>query len=166
MTEAPAFRSAVVYDPDLAPPPDPRGDRRVMTILGVLTVVLIAGLGLGFYARGHASPKEIGAANAFLRDVRDHQFTAAYGRLCPSTQATTSEAKFTGPLQKAVAKGHGVSTFDIVSANTSQHVLTGSGSANVAQGTVFFADGKNTVVTILLSKPEGFCVLSGFDTLS
>jgi hypothetical protein len=149
----------MVYDPELAPPPDPRGDRRIMWILGVLTVVLLAGLGLAEYLRSHSSTQQKNAAKAYLTDLQKHDFTAAYGRLCPAEQAKIPAAAFATKLKNAVARGRGVSSFDVVSGNSSQHVA-GGGSADVAQADVRLANGQKAVATLLLIKSGGrLCVL-------
>jgi hypothetical protein len=148
----------MVYDPELAPPPDPRGDRRIMWILGVLTVALLAGLGLAEYLRSHSSPQQKNAAKAYLTDLQKHDFTAAYGRLCPAAQAKTPAAAFATKLQNAAARGRGVSSFDVVSGNSSQHVT--GGSADVAQADVRLANGQKAVATLLLITSGGrLCVL-------
>jgi hypothetical protein len=152
------WRSPMVYDPELAPPPDPRGDRRIMWILGVLTVALLAGLGLAEYLRSHSSPQQKNAAKAYLTDLQKHDFTAAYGRLCPAAQAKTPAAAFATKLQNAAARGRGVSSFDVVSGNSSQHVT--GGSADVAQADVRLANGQKAVATLLLITSGGrLCVL-------
>jgi hypothetical protein len=149
----------MVYDPELAPPPDPRGDRRIMWILGVLTVALLAGLGLAEYLRSHSSTSQKNAAKAYLTDVQKRDFTAAYGRFCPTEKAKVSAATFTAKLQSAAARGRGLSSFDVVSGNSSQHV-PGGGSADVAQADVKLSNGQSAVVTLLLSKSGGgLCVL-------
>ena len=149
----------MVYDPELAPPPDPRGDRRIMWILGVLTVVLLAGLGLAEYLRSHSSTQQKNAAKAFLTDVQKRDFAAAYGQLCTAAQAKIPAATFAGKLQSAAARGRGVSSFDVVSGNSSQHVM-GGGSADVAQADVRLANGQKAVATLLLVRSGGrLCVL-------
>jgi hypothetical protein len=152
----------MVYDPELAPPPDPRGDRRVMWILGVLTVVLVAGLGLALYLRSHSSSTQKNTANAFLRDVRDRQFTAAYARLCPIEQAKIAATTFASSLQEAAGRGRGLRSYDIVSARSSQLTGGGSGTAPVVQAEARVADGQSTVLTLVLGSSGGQqCVLSG-----
>jgi hypothetical protein len=149
----------MAYDPELAPPPDPRGDRRILWIVGVLTVLLLAGLGFAEYLRSHASGSQKNAAGAFLRDVQNRNLTSAYARFCPAEQARLSQASFTTALQKAAARGHAISSFDIVSGNSTQRV-PGGAWADVAQGTVKFSNGQDTVVTILLERSGGrLCVL-------
>jgi hypothetical protein len=155
-------RSTMVYDPELAPPPDPHGDRRVMRILGVLTVVLVAGLGLALYVRSHSSSTQKNTANSFLRDVRDRQFTAAYTRLCPSEQANIAATRFASSLQSAAGRGRGLRSYDIVSARSSQLIDGGPGTAPVVQADVRIADGQSIVITLVLGSSGGQqCVLSG-----
>jgi hypothetical protein len=158
-------RSTMVYDPELAPPPDPQGDRRLLWIVGVLTVLLLAGMGLALYVRSHSAGKEKNAANAFVSDVRDHRFGAAYARLCPGKQAKISQPKFTASVQNAAAHGHGVRSFHFLSGNSSQHVTSGSGTAHVAQGTVVFTNGQSAVLTLLLDASHEMCVLDADQNL-
>ncbi|HEX4433134.1 MAG TPA: hypothetical protein VHZ96_27935 [Frankiaceae bacterium] len=155
-------RSAMVYDPELAPAPDPQGDRRVMRILAVLTVVLIAGLGLAIYVRSHASSTQKNTVNAFLGDVRDRQYTAAYARLCPGEQASLSATAFASSLQAAVRQGHGLNSFTFVSGRSSQLIKGGPASAPVAQADARLTNGQSTVITLVLGSSGGQqCVVSG-----
>jgi hypothetical protein len=152
----------MAYDPELAPPPDPRGDRRVMWILGVLTVVLIAGMGLALFVRSHASSTQKKTVNAFLSDVRDHRYAAAYARLCPSEQADIAAPAFASALQGAAGRGHGLRSYDGVSARSSQLVDGGPGTAPVVQADARLTDGQSTVVTLVLGSSGGHqCVMSG-----
>ena len=154
--------STMVHDPALAPPPDPQGDRRVMWILGVLTLALVAGMGLALYVRSHASSTQKHTANAFLGDVRDRQFPAAYARLCPSEQAKIPAATFASALQRAAGRGHGLSSYDIVSARSSQLINGGPATAPVVQADAKRADGQSTVITLVLGSSGGQqCVMSG-----
>jgi hypothetical protein len=130
-----------------------------MWILGVLTVALLAGLGLAVYVRSHSSAKQKDAAKAFLTDVQKRDFAAAYGQFCPGEQSKISAATFTAKLQSAAARGHGIGTFDVLSGDSSQQVA-GGGSADIAQADVKLSNGQSAVVTLLLSKSAGrVCVL-------
>ena len=58
--------------------------------------------------------KNADEVNAFLRNVRDHQFTTAYDQLCPGVRRVDrAESDFASHLQAAVDRGHGVTSFDI-----------------------------------------------------
>jgi hypothetical protein len=142
----------MVYDPELAPPPDPDGDRRLLRIIGALTVLLVIGLGFAFYERTQLSPKVTSAAKGFLKDVQGRNFTAASSRLCPGTKITA--VKLTTDLGRAAARGHGLRSYKVVSGYTSQAVA-GGGTAHVAQADATFTNGQTGVVTILIRSSNG-----------
>ena len=154
--------STIAWDPELAPQPDPRGDRRAMWIIGVLTVALIAGLGFAMYVRSHASSTQKHTSNAFLGAVRDRQFTAAYARLCPGEQAQITAATFAASLQGAAGRGHGLRSFEFVSGRSAQLIRGGPDSAPVAQADARLTNGQSTVITLVLGSAGGQqCVQSG-----
>jgi hypothetical protein len=154
--------SPIAYDPDLAPPADPRGDRRVMWIIGVLTLALIAGVGLAYYVRSHSSGTQKNTANAFLGDVHDRRFAAAYARLCPAERAKIVPTKFASSLRSAAAHGRGIRSYDIVSARSGQLIDRGAHTAPVVQAEAVRDDGQSTVITLVLDSSQGQqCVLSG-----
>jgi hypothetical protein len=88
-----------VTDP-LAPPPGwdlaPRPRRRrhwVWVLVGTCAVIAILfGTGVGLFVT--REKPVIDAANAFLDDVADGRFEAAYAELCASDQDAVSEADF------------------------------------------------------------------------
>jgi hypothetical protein len=152
----------MAYDPELAPAPDPQGDRRVMWILAVLTVLLVAGVGLAFYVTSQASSTQKKTTDAFLGAVRDRNFTAAYARLCPGEQAKVSAATFATSLQGAVRRGHGLSSFRFVSGRSAQLINGGPATAPVAQADARLTNGQSTVITLVLGSAGGQqCIASG-----
>jgi hypothetical protein len=133
-----------------------------MAVLGVLTLVLVAGLGLAFYVRSHASSTQKNTSNAFLGAVRDRQFSAAYARLCPGEQASLSATAFASSLQGAVRQGRGLSSFTFVSGRSAQLIKGGPATAPVAQSDARLTNGQSTVITLVLGSSGGKqCVMSG-----
>jgi hypothetical protein len=158
--------AALAYNPYQAPLPKRGGYKRLLWILGSVGVLVLGGCGVGIFFAAKSVTKNIGATNAFLRDVRDQQFAAAYGRLCPSEQAAGTAAQFAAGLQAAVADGHGVTSYDITSANTTENFGDGGGTSRTASGTVTFANGQTEHLTFALYESGGrLCVLSGVQPL-
>ncbi len=152
------------YNPYQAPLPKRGGVGRLLWVLCTLGVLVLGGCGVGIYFLATSVTKNADEVNSFLRDVRDQRFTAAYQHLCPGIRAGVAATQFTGALQAAAARGHGVSSFDITSSNTS--VSTGSGSTRTASGTVTFNGGVSTPVTFALDKSGGsLCILTGYSAL-
>ena len=155
------------YDPNNpygAPLPKRGGVGRLLWILCTAGLLLLGGCGVGIYFLAHSLTKNADEVNAFLRNVRDQQFTAAYQHLCPSVQTGTSQAEFTSALQSASARGHALTSFDITSSNTS--TISGVGTTRTASGDVTFRDGTTRPVGFTLEKPSGhLCISSGFTSL-
>ena len=154
------------YNPYQAPLPQRGGYKRLLWILGTAGLLVLGGCGVGIWFVVHSASKNINATNDFLRDVRDRQFTSAYQRLCPGAQANVASDRFTSSLQSAVDRGHAVSSYDILSASTSEHFGGGSTTVRTAEGTVRFADGASEILTFELDISAGhLCVLSGYAAL-
>ena len=150
------------YNPYQAPLPKRGGIKRLVWILCTVGVLVLGGCGVGIYFLAKSVTKNADAANAFLRDVRDQQFSAAYQRLCPG-QATT-EAQFTGALQAASSRAHAVTSFDITNSNTS--VVSGGGTTRTASGNVTFTGGETGPIVFSLGQNDGhLCIESGYATL-
>jgi hypothetical protein len=155
-------------NPYQAPLPKRGGYRRLFWILGTVGLLVLGGCGVGIYFAVNSVSKDIHAANAFLSDVRSHQFTAAYQRLCSSEQSRGSAAEFAADLQSAAARGHGVTRYNINSANTSENFGSdgSSGTSRTASGTVTFASGDTEQVTLgLRDAGNHLCVSSGYEGL-
>jgi hypothetical protein len=125
-------------------------------------VLVLGGCGVGVYFLAKSVTKNADAANAFLRDVRDQQFSAAYQRLCPGS--AIPEAQFTADLQAAATRGHAVTSFDITNSNTS--VVNGLGTTRTASGTVTYTGGVSAPIEFSLAQNDGqLCIESGYATL-
>jgi hypothetical protein len=131
--------------------------------LSTVGVLLLGGCGVGVYFLVGTLTKNADEVNAFLRNVRDQQFVAAYNRLCPGVQQTESQADFSSELQAASVRGHGVTSFNITSSNTETGT---SGSNRSAGGTVRFADGESSQLTFFLEKNgSDLCISYGYTLL-
>lgn len=152
------------YNPYNAPLPQPGGIGRLLWILCGAGLLLLGGCGVGIYFLAHSLTKNADEVNAFLRNVRDQQFSAAYQHLCPFEREGTSQAEFTTALQSASARGHALTSFDITSSNTS--TISGIGTRRTASGDATFRDGTSRPVGFELDKQSGhLCILSGFAAL-
>jgi hypothetical protein len=150
------------YNPYQAPLPKRGGFRRLLWILCTVGVLVLGGCGVGIYFLAKSVTKNADAANAFLRDVRDQQFTSAYQRLCPGQ--AIPEAQFVGDLQSAESRGHAVTSFDITNSNTS--VVSGAGTTRTASGNVTFVGGETGPIVFSLGLNDGhLCIESGYATL-
>jgi hypothetical protein len=150
---------AQAYNPYQAPLPKRGGFKRLLWILGTVGVLVLGGCGAGIYFLAKSVTKNADAANALLRDVRDQHFSAAYQRLCPPPGI--AEAQFTANLQKAVARGHAVTSFDITASNTS--FTSGLGETRTASGTVTFTGGVSAPIEFSLALNDGhLCIESGY----
>jgi hypothetical protein len=153
---------AYAYNPYQAPLPKRDGFKRLLWILCTVGVLVLGGCGVGIFFLAKSVTKNADEANAFLRDVRDQQFSAAYQRLCPGP--AIPEAQFTGDLQAAASRGHAVTSFDITTSNTS--VVSGVGTTRTAGGTVTFNGGVSAPIEFSLGQDSGhLCVESGYATL-
>ncbi len=151
----------MIYDPALAPPPDPRGDRRIMSVIAVLTVLLVAGMGLALYLQRAFGDGAEERGRPFLSDVRRIATSPPpMAGSAPAPRPPRRRARSPLRCSAAAGRGHGVSSFDKVSANSAQ-LLPGGGTADVAQAAVRFADGASTVATILLGRSGGRRVRAG-----
>jgi hypothetical protein len=152
------------YNPYYAPLPKPGGWKRLLWILGTVGVLVLGGCGVGIYFLVSTATANADEVNAFLSDVRDQQFTAAYQHLCPSVRAGLPPGNFATALTAAVLRGHGLLSYDITSSNTS--VVSGTGTVRTAGGAVTFRDGSSRSVAFTLEKPSGhLCISSGFEAL-
>jgi hypothetical protein len=149
-------------NPYQAPLPKRGGIGRLLWILCTAGILVLGGCGVGIYFLAHSLTKNADEVNAFLRNVRDQQFSAAYQHLCPSVG--TSETALVTALQSAASRGHEVTSFDITSSNTSK--VSGAGTLRSAAGEVTFADHTTREVAFTLDKPSGhLCISSGFTSL-
>jgi hypothetical protein len=137
--------------------------KRLIWLLSVLGVLVLGGCATGIYFLVGALSKNADAVNAFLKDVRDQRFSAAYDRLCPSAQSGQTRAAFTDGLQSAVTDGRGVSSYDITSSKTR---TTNGSTERTAAGDVTFRDGSTRYITFSLGKWDGrLCINGGYDLL-
>jgi hypothetical protein len=149
------------YNPYQAPLPKRGGFKRLLWILCTVGVLVLGGCGVGIYLLAKSVTKNADAVNAFLRDVRDSHFDAAYQRLCPDVRS--AEPQLPTQLQ-AAAGGHAVTSFDITASNTS--VSSGIGTTRTASGTVTFTGGLSTSVVFSLGQDDGrLCIQSGYASL-
>ena len=156
---APAYNP---YNPYQAPLPKRGGIKRLVWVLCTVGLLVLGGCGVGIYFLAKSVTKNADEANAFLRAVRDQQFSAAYQRLCPGQGI--AESQFVGDLQSAASRGHAVTSFDITSSNTS--VVSGSGTTRTASGTVTFTGGLSAPIAFSLGETGGhLCIESGYATL-
>jgi hypothetical protein len=145
------------------PLPKRGGLKRLIWLLSVLGVLVLGGCATGIYFLVGALSKNADAVNAFLKDVRDQRFSAAYDRLCPSAQAAQPRAEFTDGLHSAAADGRGVSSYDITSSKTQ---TTNGSTERTAGGDVTFGDGRTRDITFSLGKSNGtLCINGGYDLL-
>jgi hypothetical protein len=150
--------------PGYAPPgyyqplPKRGGLKRLIWLLSVLGVLVLGGCGVGIYFLVGALSKNADAVNAFLKDVRDQRFAAAYDRLCPSVQAVQTRDEFADGLRRAATDGRGVSSYDITSSET--HTTNGV-TRRTAGGDVSFRDGSSRYITFSLGKANGKLCLAG-----
>jgi hypothetical protein len=162
----PAYNPYNAYNPYQAPLPKRGGYKRLLWILGTVGVLVLGGCGVGIWFVANSVTKNIAAANTFLGDVRDQNFTAAYQRLCPEARNGVSDTRFTGALQSAASRGHQVISFDITASNSSENFGSNSGTVRTASGNVTFSGGQSELLTFELGSSEGqVCVLSGYAAL-
>jgi hypothetical protein len=152
------------YNPHQGPLPQRGGVGRLLWILGTLGVLVLGGCGVGIFFIAKQVTQNADEVNAFLRNMRDQQYSAAYQHLCPSVRNTLSDTTFTGLANGASTRGHGVSSYDITASSTS--TSTGFGTIRVASGRIHYRDGTSNVVEFNLDKPSGhLCISSGFNEL-
>jgi hypothetical protein len=153
------------HNPYQSPLPKRGGYKRLLWILGTVGVLVLGGCGVGIWFVANSVTKNTDATNAFLGDVRDQNFTAAYQRLCPGVRATVTAAQFTGEFSAAAEGGNGVTSFDIT-ASSSETSGTNLGPVSTATGRVNFAGRESRIVTFALQKSgAGLCVAFGFEDL-
>jgi hypothetical protein len=151
------------FNPYAAPPPQ-RSIKRLVLIVSIVALLALGGCGVGIYYIFRNVGKNADTVNAFLRNVRDQRFGAAYGQLCPAARAAQSAGTFVQDLTSAAARGHGVTSFDINSVNTTS---TNGVTTRTAGGAVRFADGANRTITFTLGKSGSrLCVFSGYQLLT
>lgn len=163
---APAYgpRPGPGFNPYQAPLPKRGGFTRLLWILCTVGLLVLGGCGVGIYYLAHTLSRNADAANSFLRDVRDQRFEAAYGRLCPAQRAAEPSTVFVSALQAAVARNHRVTSFDIVSVNTTP---SNGVTERTAGASVRFGDGDNLTSTFRLEKSGSkICISSGYQLLS
>jgi hypothetical protein len=114
-------------------PPGPPGKRRGWAWLWALIVGLVVLTGVavaGVVVAVSAYTKPADATNAYLRDVRDGQYAAAYAHLCSTTQSQTSLDEFRSQQQSNSA-GDQIDTFDVY-----YSVIHGSGNTATTRYTI------------------------------
>jgi len=114
-------------------PQGPPGKRRGWAWLWALIVGLVVLTGVAIAAvvvAVSAYTKPADATNAYLRDVRDGQYAAAYAHLCSATQNRTSLDEFRAQQRSSTA-GDQIDTFDVY-----YSVIHGSGNTATTRYTI------------------------------
>jgi hypothetical protein len=161
---SPPYNPYYAYNPYQGPLPKRGGFGRLLWILCTLGVLVLGGCGVGIYFLAQQVTQNADEVNAFLRNMRDQQYSAAYQHLCPSVRAGLPVTNFTTLAQGAATRGHGVSSYDITASSTS--AVTGSGTIRTASGRVSYRDGTSSLVTFTLDKPSGhLCIATGYNEI-
>ncbi len=146
-----------------APLPQRGGIGRWVWVIVIGGLLVLGSCGVGGYFLFRTLSRNADEVNAFLADVHDRDWPAAYQHLCPDQQAALTEARFTTEFAAAVAQGHRVSSYDITSTETNS---TNGVTTRTAGGTVTFADGTTRYVTFTLNNPSsGLCISFGYQQL-
>jgi hypothetical protein len=144
-----------------APPPRRRNGRKILFVVLAVVFVLLATCGIGGYAL-YRSQLKVNAdkVNDFLGDMRDQNYSAAYGQLCANDRAQGSSSEFAAAAKAARDANRGVQDFDIKSVNTnnSNGVVT-----RTAGGKVTLTNGSSQIRTFSLQKENGeLCIDTGY----
>ena len=143
------------------PLPKRGGYKTLFWILGTVGVLVLGGCGVGIFFAARTVTENADTVNAFLKDVRDQRYAAAYDRICPSRRGAVTESAFTSQQRQAVSDGRALTSYDITSSSTNN---TNGVTTRTAAGNLSFADGRSYYAAFSLRREDGrLCITTGFD---
>lgn len=133
-----------------------------LLILGLIAVLLaVAGLSATLLARSSPDHDVTRRVTAYLSDLRNQRYSAAYGRLCYAYAEKESHYSYVTRQLREHSSGRGIASFSVIAGRTAD-----STSYNVASGTVTLTDGEVRNVSFFLrpnATPPCIATVEGLD---